>query len=273
MHHRVMKFTRDGKLVMTIGQYDKNAGSNDTTLLGGPAGIWVDPQDQRGLHRRRLPQPPRHRLRRRDRQVPAPLGRLRREAGRHGEVRPEDDGERRAAEAVLDRRTASPDRRTARSTSPTAAATASRCSTTRASSSPRRSSRRPRSRRARRSCIVLSPDPQQQWLYLADGTNHKVWILRRSDLEIVGEFGRGGRQVGQFLRPHGMSIDARAISTSAKRRRAGACRNSRCRSELQHCIWQVANGKLKSTVLGARRLRADGASACHAGASAKAGRL
>ena len=30
MHHRVMKFTRDGKLQMTIGQYDKNAGSNDT---------------------------------------------------------------------------------------------------------------------------------------------------------------------------------------------------------------------------------------------------
>ena len=25
MHHRVMKFTRDGKLLMTIGQYDKNA--------------------------------------------------------------------------------------------------------------------------------------------------------------------------------------------------------------------------------------------------------
>ncbi len=44
MHHRVMKFTRDGKLVMTIGQYDKNGGSNDTTLLGGPAGIWVDPK-------------------------------------------------------------------------------------------------------------------------------------------------------------------------------------------------------------------------------------
>jgi len=56
--------------------------------------------------------------------------------------------------------------------------------------------------------VVLSPDAQEQWLYLADGTNHKVWILRRSDLEIVGEFGRGGRQVGQFLRPHGMSIDS-----------------------------------------------------------------
>ena len=57
--------------------------------------------------------------------------------------------------------------------------------------------------------IALSPDPEQRWLYLADGTNHKVWILRRSDLEIVGEFGRGGRQVGQFLRPHGMGIDSR----------------------------------------------------------------
>jgi sugar lactone lactonase YvrE len=54
---------------------------------------------------------------------------------------------------------------------------------------------------------VLSPDARQQWLYVADGTNLKVWILRRSDLEIVGEFGRGGRQAGQMLRPHGMSID------------------------------------------------------------------
>jgi sugar lactone lactonase YvrE len=54
---------------------------------------------------------------------------------------------------------------------------------------------------------VLSPDPAQQWLYVADGTNHKIWILRRSDLSIVGDFGRGGRQVGQMLRPHGMSID------------------------------------------------------------------
>jgi hypothetical protein len=47
---------------------------------------------------------------------------------------------------------------------------------------------------------VFSPDRAQQWLYLADGTNHKRWILRRSDREVVGEFGRGGRQVGQMLR-------------------------------------------------------------------------
>ena len=43
-HHRVMKFTRNGEHVMTIGEYDKNAGSNDPDFLGGPAGIWVDPE-------------------------------------------------------------------------------------------------------------------------------------------------------------------------------------------------------------------------------------
>jgi sugar lactone lactonase YvrE len=56
---------------------------------------------------------------------------------------------------------------------------------------------------------VLSRDRDQQWLYMADGTSHKVWIMRRSDLEVVGEFGRGGRQVGQMLRPHGMSVDSK----------------------------------------------------------------
>ncbi len=44
---------------------------------------------------------------------------------------------------------------------------------------------------------------------MQDGTNHKIWILRRSDMEVIGEFGHGGRQVGQMLRPHGMSIDSR----------------------------------------------------------------
>ena len=43
-HHRVMKFTRDGQHLMTLGEYDVNGGSSDTALLGGPAGIWVDPE-------------------------------------------------------------------------------------------------------------------------------------------------------------------------------------------------------------------------------------
>ena len=39
-----MKFTRDGRHLMTLGRYDENGGNGNTGLLGGPAGIWVDPE-------------------------------------------------------------------------------------------------------------------------------------------------------------------------------------------------------------------------------------
>ena len=42
--HHILKFTRDGKHLLTIGEYEKTNGSADTHLLGGPSGIWVDPK-------------------------------------------------------------------------------------------------------------------------------------------------------------------------------------------------------------------------------------
>lgn len=41
--HAVVKFTRDGKFLMQIGEVDKTGGSEDTKLLGGPSGIDFDP--------------------------------------------------------------------------------------------------------------------------------------------------------------------------------------------------------------------------------------
>jgi len=38
--------------------------------------------------------------------------------------------------------------------------------------------------------LQLSRDPGQSLLYLMDGTNMRVWILRRSDLKILDRFGR-----------------------------------------------------------------------------------
>ena len=55
--------------------------------------------------------------------------------------------------------------------------------------------------------IKLHQSSRAMELSFADGTNFKVWILRRSDLEIVGSFGHGGHQMGEMIRPHGMSID------------------------------------------------------------------
>ena len=56
--------------------------------------------------------------------------------------------------------------------------------------------------------IALSPDPQQTFIYLADGGNHRVHTLRRDTLEVVSTFGRRGRWAGQFESPHSIAIDS-----------------------------------------------------------------
>jgi len=54
--------------------------------------------------------------------------------------------------------------------------------------------------------VQLSHDPDQQWVYVNDGSNNKVWILRRADMEVVGSFGSAGRLGGQFLSPHSLAV-------------------------------------------------------------------
>jgi DNA-binding beta-propeller fold protein YncE len=57
--------------------------------------------------------------------------------------------------------------------------------------------------------IAPSHDLAQQYLYVADGANHKVWILSRDDLRVVGAFGRGGRNAGYFGWVHTIAVDSR----------------------------------------------------------------
>ena len=56
--------------------------------------------------------------------------------------------------------------------------------------------------------IAFSPDPNQRFLYVADGANHKVHILRRNDLTVVGSFGNGGRAGGEFGVAHQLASDS-----------------------------------------------------------------
>ena len=56
--------------------------------------------------------------------------------------------------------------------------------------------------------IAMSGDPEQQYLYISDGGNHRIHILRRETLEAVGSFGRRGRWGGQFESPHSVAIDS-----------------------------------------------------------------
>ena len=57
--------------------------------------------------------------------------------------------------------------------------------------------------------IAFSKDPQQKYLYLADGKNEKVYIIQRDTMEILTSFGDGGRQPGQFFAVHSIATDSK----------------------------------------------------------------
>jgi DNA-binding beta-propeller fold protein YncE len=57
--------------------------------------------------------------------------------------------------------------------------------------------------------IAFSNDPQQRFVYVADGHDKKVIVLQRDTLAEVGHFGSGGRLAGQFLAVGSIAADSR----------------------------------------------------------------
>ena len=57
--------------------------------------------------------------------------------------------------------------------------------------------------------ISFSHDPEQRYIYLADGKNMKIHILDRESLEILTSFGDGGRNPGQFFGVHNIATDSK----------------------------------------------------------------
>jgi DNA-binding beta-propeller fold protein YncE len=57
--------------------------------------------------------------------------------------------------------------------------------------------------------IAFSKDPQQKYIYLADGANEQVHILDRESLEVLTSFGDGGRQPGEFYAVHSIATDSK----------------------------------------------------------------
>lgn len=202
----VIKFTADGKRLLQIGEWGVSKGSNDTTHLGGPADIAVDLAANEvyisdGYRNRRIIV------------FDATTGVYKRHWGAYGE-RPDD--------SPLPRYTIGEE--------------------------PIRSFRNPHSVRladdglvyvsdrpnnriqvfkkdgtfvtegflARNTLntgavwdIALSPDAEQSYIYVADGMNMKVWIMKRMTLEVVGSFGQGGRNSGQFGWLHNIASDSK----------------------------------------------------------------
>ncbi len=55
--------------------------------------------------------------------------------------------------------------------------------------------------------VAFSPDRGQQFLYVADGMNERVYILNRESLEIRTSFGTGGRYPGHFRELGSVAVD------------------------------------------------------------------
>jgi DNA-binding beta-propeller fold protein YncE len=52
-------------------------------------------------------------------------------------------------------------------------------------------------------------DPEQKYIYLADGVNEKVYVLERATMRILTSFGDGGRQPSEFYAVHSIATDSK----------------------------------------------------------------
>jgi DNA-binding beta-propeller fold protein YncE len=57
--------------------------------------------------------------------------------------------------------------------------------------------------------LAFSPDPQQQFMYVADFDNGQVVIVNRKTLDVVGSFGRRGSSPGEFQSLHNIAADSK----------------------------------------------------------------
>jgi len=243
-----VKFTRTGQVSLVIGKFNETGGSNDTTLMGRPAEIWVDPSDNEvfvadGYGNRRIIV------------FDGATGKYLRHWGAYGK-HPEDPVRRGGGGGGGGAAMGGP--AAAGTGTGTATAAGGGRSAPDPSQPPQqfnvphgiagsrdgliyladRANNRVQVFRQNgefvRECILrphcgaeeqaawapkrpcgneaafsigFSHDGPQSYVYVADGGSHFIAVLRRSDLEVVSEFGGPGVGPGQLGRPHNLSVD------------------------------------------------------------------
>lgn len=203
----VQKFTRDGRVLLQIGELGRTGGSGDTALLGRPTDFAVDAATNEvfitdGYGNRRLIV------------FDAETGEYKRHWGAYGAPPDDSDPGPYDPEASPSRSFRSPVH-AVRLSDDGRVYVADRVNNRiqvfdKAGGFLTEAFVRPATLSMGSAWDVdLSPDPEQTYLYLADGTNNKVWILRRESLEVVGEFGRNGRYAGGFHWLHSIAVDSR----------------------------------------------------------------
>jgi hypothetical protein len=205
--HQVLKFRRDGSFVLQIGQAGQTGGSNHERFLGSPADIAVDPETNEvyvadGYLNRRVIV------------FDAQTGAYRRHWGAYGE-RPDDtDLGRYDPDAPAARQFRRPVH-AVRIAEDGLVYVADRLND-RIQVFQKDGSFVKEVVIAVRTLFAgsvwdldFSPETGQPTLFVADGTNQHVWMLRREDLRTLGKFGRSGRSAGQFHWVHALAVDSK----------------------------------------------------------------
>ena len=204
--HQILKFTADGRFLLQIGKAGQTGGSNDTRLLGKPAHMEVDAAADElyvadGYGNRRVIV------------FDATTGAYKRHWGAYGN-RPEDAKTSYDPSAPPSRQFGSPvhcvrlakdgllyvcDREN------------NRIQVFRKSGEFVREFFLAKETRLIGSVwdLVLSPDANQTYLYVADGANNQVHVLSRETGAEVATLGRNGRMAGQFHWLHNIAIDSK----------------------------------------------------------------
>ncbi len=203
----ILKFTNDGKFLLQVGRYGKNAGSNDPDNFWRVAKIWVDPKTNEayiadGYGNKRVAV------------IDADTGKMKRFWGAYGNKPDDTDLGKYDPKAPVAQQFRNPvhcversndglvyvcDRQNDRLQVFTAEGKfvkeAFYAKTTLGDGSVWD--------------IAFSKDPQQRFMFVVDGANDKVRILLRETLEEISNFGDGGRQPGQFYAVHSIATDSK----------------------------------------------------------------
>ncbi len=204
-NHMVLKYSIDGKLLLQLGINGKTNGSNDTTLLGGPADMAVDLEANEiyiadGYVNRRVIV------------FDAMTGEYKRHWGGFGE-RPHDEElpPYEEVDSIRSFKTAVH----ALALSDDGLLYVADRSNSRVQIFQKNGTYVDQFFVSRNSGpgtvwdLTFSSDSEQSNLYITDAKNMKVWVYDRNTLQVVGSFGSGGRNAGQFGWVHCITMDSK----------------------------------------------------------------
>ena len=204
---QILKFTKDGKFLLQVGAFDKGGGSNDMENFGRPAKIWVDPKTNEayvadGYRNKRVAV------------LDADTGKMKRYWGAYGN-RPDDTNlgpyDPKAPPAAQFRNPVHCVEKSNDGLVYVCDRQHDRLQVFTADGKFVKEAFYARNTLGSGSVwdVTFSKDPEQRFMFLADGQNERVRVILRDTLEELTSFGDGGRQPGQFYGVHSIASDSK----------------------------------------------------------------